>query len=177
PASVIRRYLKERPWHGRGQAPTTLRVGERPRRPAPQPGGRLPDKRSSGSNQQITTSGIETRVDRGELSITVPLTITISLGASQYTRSIDVASSTVPSAAISPGPAQSDIDEAARDLFRERRVEGVFSIWPGYEIKQGKLTDAECLVVSAHPDRLETVRDAMPRVYGQFPVEVRPASI
>ncbi|HYP52235.1 MAG TPA: phospholipase D-like domain-containing protein, partial [Pyrinomonadaceae bacterium] len=60
---------------------------------------------------------------------------------------------------------------------REHGGEGIYSVWPGYRISQGRLTDEECLVVSAHPDRLEAVRASVPHAYGQFRVEVRPASI
>jgi Phosphatidylserine/phosphatidylglycerophosphate/cardiolipin synthases and related enzymes len=177
PASTIRKYLKERPWHGRGQPVVDRPSGERPGRPAPAPAGQLSSHQILTPNQRIPTSGVETGVDRGAVSITVPLTITISLGANHSTSAINGTSSTAMSDVRAPSPAPSDIDEASGQLFRERRVEGVYSVWPGYEIKQGKLTDAECLVVSASPDRLETVRDTMPRAYGRFPVEVRPASI
>ena len=57
------------------------------------------------------------------------------------------------------------------------RREAIYSVWPGYKIEQGKLTDVECLVVSVHPDRVETVRKAVPPTFGGYPVEVRPAPV
>lgn len=63
-------------------------------------------------------------------------------------------------------------------MRREHRAEGVYSIWGGYKINDdGSLSDTECVVVSAHPARLDAVRSAMPGTYAGFPVEVRPASL
>ena len=117
------------------------------------------------------TSTVQTRVDQGQVSITIPLTVTVSLGGTPAETTV-----TTSSATTTAKPAVT-IDEAAIELQRQTKVDGIYSVWPGYKIEDGKLTDIECLVVSAHPERVENVRKAVPATFGRYPVEVRPASI
>ena len=146
PASTIRQYLRERPWQN------ALRP-----RPAEPSARETPDSPAGVINTNI-------RMDGAGISVTIPLTITISFGPARVS----------PATGDSP---EKPVEDAARDLFREHREKGVLSVWPSYTIHQGRLTDAKCLVVSAHPARVAAVRDAMPPVYAGFPVEVRPGSI
>ncbi|HEX6728763.1 MAG TPA: trypsin-like peptidase domain-containing protein, partial [Pyrinomonadaceae bacterium] len=127
-------------------------------------------------NSSSRRSDVETRVNRGETSITIPLTITVSLGKPE------IASATAQILLNTSGNDSSqlrsqDIHEAARELYRAHKVEGVYSVWAGYEIEDGRLTDNDCLVVSTHPDRIAVVRSAMPQIFQGYPVDVRPASI
>ncbi|HET6890547.1 MAG TPA: phospholipase D-like domain-containing protein [Pyrinomonadaceae bacterium] len=174
PASTIRRYLRERPWHGESVTKPAELDSEKQGQIGGVPQAGSSSKPVSRAGNGPATSTVETRIDRGQVSMTIPLTVTVSLGAPVGT------SGEMPVRTLSRAPAETaphDIDEAARELQRERRVEGVYLVWPGYKIEQGRLTDVECLVVSAHPDRVENVRAAMPAVFGKYPVEVRPASI
>lgn len=184
-ASTIRQYIKDEPWRS-GQRRETTSCGSRrgsttqptPRRlpatpPSQPPGGQLSSSSRAGSqtDRQAASQGLD---NPAAVSVTVPLNITISLG---QPTTAGAGAPALTDAAHDGGAASGDINEAARALLRERRAEGVYSIWAGYEISAGRLTDNETLVVSAHPERLQAVREAMPRAYGQFPVEVRPASV
>ncbi len=166
PASTIKKYLQERPWHGESVtkpiAPSSAISQKGSTNPAP--------ATQSPTSASSVTSKVETRIDRGRVSVTIPLTVTVSLGAEGE------ASATTTSISAATTSVVSNIEEAALQFQREHRAEGIYSVWPGYKIQQGKLTDIECLVVSAHPERLESVRRAVPTMFGKFPVEVRPAS-
>lgn len=169
PVSTVARYLKDRPWHGES-------VTTRPVRPASSSeNGHTPRATTTqtipvtADTSASSTSGVEARLDQGQVTITIPLTVTVSLGRPQNTVAAGSTDSSTSAAA--------DIETAARDLFRTRRVEGVYSVWSGYEIENGRLTDNECLVVSAHPERIAAVRESMPATFGDFPVEVRPAPV
>ena len=80
PASTIRQYLKDRPWHGGGAGASDAHAGQ-------QPGGGAGQVDHTAANQppgqQVVTSGVEIRTDRGQVSVTIPLTITISLRGPQ----------------------------------------------------------------------------------------------
>jgi V8-like Glu-specific endopeptidase len=147
PASVIRQYLRNRPWHS-----------GRPQRPA-------------GREDTTDTTGAVTVAAPGHsgVSLTIPLVVNISLGALQ-TRST---SATV-HLGTAAGDVSS-IDEAALALRRERHPD-VVDVWPGYLMRGGQLTDDRCLVVSARPGRLDAVRSAMPRTFAGVAVDVGAAS-
>jgi phosphatidylserine/phosphatidylglycerophosphate/cardiolipin synthase-like enzyme/V8-like Glu-specific endopeptidase len=161
PASTITKYLKERPWQG-----------ESVPKPGPDPDSK-PGTPAAAPVQQAGTATIQTRIDQGQVAVTIPLTITVSLGGPPA--EVQVTASTGTATAQPSAPAS--IDEAARELQRQSRVDGIYSVWPGYKIEDGRLTDVECLVVSAHPERVASVRSAVPATFGKYPVEVRPASI
>ncbi len=167
PASIIKQYIKDEPWRESITKPVISSNGQsQAGSSSPMPATQSP------TSAAPVTSKIETRMDRGRVSVTIPLTVTVSLGPESET------SDTTPSsgAATEIVTVPSDIDQAALQFQREHRVDGIYSVWPGYKIEQGRLTDIECLVVSAHPERLEQVRRAVPATFGKFPVEVRPAS-
>jgi hypothetical protein len=157
PASTIKRYLKNPPWQSEAvKSPPT------PLTPGP------PVIRGGDANGGPPSSNAH------EISITIPLKIKVSLGTPEVDQPIKIVSVTTgDQASTSFG----SIDDVAHALLREHRVDGVFSVWPGYEIRDGLLTDVECLVVSAHPERVAAVRQAMPDRFANFPVDVRPASL
>lgn len=172
PASTIRKYLKDRPWHSGSEKPLPDGVDAGKTQPPPGPDKFVPPvigAGASGVGSTAKTSGTT------EVSVTIPLTITVSLGTPQTTGSITSGSGPSDSGAGTAPP--KGLEEAAHSLAREHRTDGVYSVWPGYEIREGRLSDTECLVVSAHRARLEAVRQAMPKTYANYPVEVRPASI
>lgn len=171
PASTIKQYLKDRPWHS-SSSPRREQI-DRDRTN----GGQTPSGQGSAPSQQVASGGSEVHAERGQVSVTIPLVITLALGEPQTAGAAGQTTTPATPAGASGARLPDNIDEAARALMRDRRAEGVYSVWPGYEIEEGRLTDSECLVISAHPDRLEAVRAAMPRTYGRFPVDVRPASI
>jgi phosphatidylserine/phosphatidylglycerophosphate/cardiolipin synthase-like enzyme len=163
PASTIKKYLKNRPWHGES-------VPVNPTPPAPAPVTNVPNANGSGENGNAA----------GQVSITIPLQITVSLGTPQLagtlggggvTANVPTGSSTAAAAGVA------GIESAAQSLHRQHGMKGVYSVWAGYEIKEGRLTDNDCIVASADPSQLENVRRAMPESYSGYPVEVRPASI
>jgi phosphatidylserine/phosphatidylglycerophosphate/cardiolipin synthase-like enzyme/V8-like Glu-specific endopeptidase len=169
PASTIKKYLADRPWHSSGP--------NRPEPPPPAPPANIISQDEQGSpSPQGAGAGTAVRADRAQMSVTIPLVVTITVGELQTTGASSHPSPPSPPPDTHDAPPR-DIDQAARILLRDRRVEGVYSVWAGYRIEQGRLTDDECLVISAHPSRLDAVREAMPKTYGQFPVELRPASI
>lgn len=179
PVSTVAKYLKDRPWHGESVTTRTA---------PPTSGSENGHSPATTQTVPVTTdtsatssSGIEARLDQGQVTVTIPLTVTVSLGRPQNTPGDSSTGSTsstssTSSTGTSTAPA-ADSETAARNLFRSRRVEGVYSVWSGYEIQNGRLTDNECLVVSAHPERLAAVRESMPATFGGFPVEVRPAPV
>ncbi len=150
PASTIRKYLANPPWQSTGEKPTSVGTSSS----------------EQTLDKQNTTSGPR------EVSITIPLTITVSLGTPEVDGSV-----TLNAVVSSKSVEVKNIDEAARLLYREHRIDGVYSVWPGFEIEEGRLTDKECLVVSAHPERFNDVRQSMPTTFAGYPVEVRVASI
>jgi phosphatidylserine/phosphatidylglycerophosphate/cardiolipin synthase-like enzyme/V8-like Glu-specific endopeptidase len=156
PASTIRSLLKNRPWHGESVAAPVQPLNGTP-------STTLPVKQTPAP---VTTAKVETRLEQGQVTVTIPLTVTVSLGSPA-----DVISSSATATVVAPR----NINEAAQQLHRAHPAEAIYSVWPGFKIDQGKLTDIECLVVSAHPERVETVRKAVPSTFGNYPVEVRPA--
>jgi phosphatidylserine/phosphatidylglycerophosphate/cardiolipin synthase-like enzyme/V8-like Glu-specific endopeptidase len=167
PVSTIQKILKKRPWHPESVATTKPSNGTSastttaPVKQTPAPVTQTVAPASS--------SKIETKLDRGQVTVTIPLTVTVSLGAPAESGS-DITAS-----ASAATPAPRNIEEAAQQLHRAHSNEAIYSVWPGYTIQNGKLTDVECLVVSAHPERVETVRKAVPAMFANYPVEVRPA--
>lgn len=147
PVSVVREYLRTRPWQFE-------RAGA-PRAPA-----------APGS---VVAHGV---TNAGGMSFTVslPVTLTVSLG----TPAVTVGAAP----AVAGGDAASnDAIEAAATRLAQTRLPGVVSVRPGYLLRAGKLTDADCLVVAAAPARVAEVRRAMPATFENFPVDVRPASL
>ena len=166
PASTIRNILKDRPWQGES---VTTPVAPSNDASAGTPSAPAPPKQMPPA---AATSKVETRLERGQVTVTIPLTVTVSLGTPAETGG-EVTTSAGAGVTVAPR----NINEAAVQLHRTHSTEAIYSVWPGYKIEQGKLSDVETLVVSAHPDRVETVRKAVPARFGNYPVEVRPAPV
>lgn len=76
PASTIRKYLKDRPWH-----PESVATAAQPSNggtPAEGPSSTVPVTQTPAP---VTTTKVETGPERGQVTVTIPLTVTISLGA------------------------------------------------------------------------------------------------
>jgi hypothetical protein len=144
PASVIREYLRTRPWQFERRPATTAAAAT----------SVAPVIANGGSGTSFT--------------VTVPITFNVSLGTPQLT-----------TAATQRNPAQAtttDIEGAAERLARQN-VPGVVTVRPGYLLKGGRLSDTDCIVVSASPARVGEIRQAMPATHEGFPIDVRPASL
>jgi phosphatidylserine/phosphatidylglycerophosphate/cardiolipin synthase-like enzyme len=164
PASQVRQYLTDRPWQGgaRVTAPDTRQPEVT--RPAPQ-ARQAPD--------------VQAPARAASASITVPLTITVTLGEPVAGAPQGADQSAPHRGAASPPPARepNDIDEAAGALAERVRGDGVLAVRPGFVIDDGRMTDYPCLVVSADPPRVDEVRGRVPATFAGLPVEVRAASI
>jgi hypothetical protein len=149
PASVIREYLRTRPWQ----------FGRKPELDRVQPVG-------AGPGMQAVTIG-----NAGGLTFTVnvPLQFSVTLGHVTIGGAQDRSSQ--------PGQASAAAIEAAAERLAQRRIPGVIAVRPGYVIAGGTLTDTDCIVVSAAPAKLADVRQAAPQAFEGFPVDVRPASL
>ncbi|MFO0908997.1 MAG: phospholipase D-like domain-containing protein [Isosphaeraceae bacterium] len=179
PASIISEYLGRQPWRSE-----TSRTSTRPPADLQTDGHQIDDIRTSGDRRnpqepslnhpQRITLNAQVMGD-GQASITLPLIITVSLGQPKTSngaapiRGTDV---------LDDGDSSTlDLSEAAQRLLRAHRSEGVFSVWPGYTLIEGRISDDECLVVSAHPDRLDEVRAGMPSTFAGRPIEVVAAPV
>jgi V8-like Glu-specific endopeptidase len=148
PASVIRQYLRSRPWHSGATQP--------PRRP--------PESASAPAVLQGNTASTG-------VSFTIPIVLNVSLGPVQ-------AGSPAATVQLGlPGASSLSLDDAGAALRREAATPGVLDVWPGYLVHGGRLTDDPCLVVSAAHDRVDALRLSLPRSYAGHAVDVRPASV
>lgn len=150
PASTIRRYLRDRPWQGAVSA--SREQAERPATPA------VPTQ-ATAQAQPATAAAL------GSLTVTIPLTVTVTLG--------QPASLTTPPTASSA----QDLKAGVAAFAAERRGSGVLAVRPGYVVEDGRLTDTPCILVAAHPDRVDAVQAACPSPFAGYPVVVRPASL
>jgi phosphatidylserine/phosphatidylglycerophosphate/cardiolipin synthase-like enzyme/V8-like Glu-specific endopeptidase len=176
PASTIRKYLKNRPWHAESVA-APVKPSTAPVKPSNGTPGRAstpapPVTQTAAPASTATSSKVETKLERGQVTVTIPLTVTVSLGAPA-----EIGGEVTTGAGAATTVAPRNIDEAAQQLHRAHSNEAIYSVWPGFTIEQGKLTDSKCLVVSAHPERVETVRNSVPATFANYPVEVRPAPV
>jgi phosphatidylserine/phosphatidylglycerophosphate/cardiolipin synthase-like enzyme len=170
PASTIHKILKKRPWH-----PETVAAPVKPSNgnsAAASSTATAPVTQTAPPAAPVSSPKVETKLERGQVTVTIPLTVTVSLGAPAETGGEITASA---GAATTVAPR--NIKDAAQQLHRAHSNEAIYSVWPGYKIEQGKLSDTECLVVSAHPERVETVRRAVPATFAGYPVDVRPAPV
>ncbi|MGN6187118.1 MAG: phospholipase D-like domain-containing protein [Thermoanaerobaculia bacterium] len=157
PASRLQRYLKETPW-------THLGAIETPRRDAPS------------ANVVSQSTAQATANASGEITVTVPVTIRVSLGnATVDTAAAKPAETSEDTSPLPPPPTKTV--EAAAALDREIRGNGVLKVRHGYLIAGQGLSDKPCLVVAADPSRMDEVRARVPKEFGGFPVDVRPASL
>lgn len=156
PASTLREYLRTQPWSGGGgSSPDTPKVDE--------------------TKQHVVVA--QATGAEGEVTITIPLTIRVSLG-----QPVTAASSGTPrgpevtSKKLHAKPSMRAV-EAARALESEIRGEGVLAVHHGFLIDGTGLSDTACMVVAADPARLDEVRARVSKTYRGFPVDVRQAGL
>jgi len=157
PASTIRRYLRERPWQGstRGNGAAGPAHSEvTPATPV----------------LQASAAPIAAPANGAHLSVTVPVTITVAIGQPTSPAVGPAVVATTPAAAV-------DVKTAARSLYDAQQGDGVLAVRPGFLVRDGKLTHERCLVIAAHPERVEQVQERAPASWAGIPVTVRPASI
>ena len=167
PVSILKNFLKEQPWRSLGTIDTKKpdKKKPKPEEPATQPATQKP------AQTVVQTTAASSS---GEVTITIPLTIKVSLGqpVTNQQQATDTAQAT------DKRPEGADpVREAARALLEEIRGGGVLAVHAGYVIEGNKLTDEDCLVVAAHPEKLDDVLAKAPETYRGYPVEVRAASL
>ncbi|HEX7831164.1 MAG TPA: phospholipase D-like domain-containing protein, partial [Thermoanaerobaculia bacterium] len=162
PSSTLNAYIKDAPWSGSGR-----RTNE--------------SSDATAATTAVDQSPVPTAVvapfSNGEVTLTIPLTIRVSLGqpGSVTTATVDPVVQTPPAKPTTP--ADTKTVEAAQELQREIRGNGVLAVRHGYLIDRNGLSDTPCIVVAADPSRLEDVRARAPKTYKGFPVDVREASL
>jgi V8-like Glu-specific endopeptidase len=168
PASTLAQYLKDQPW-------TSLGAIESTKSPA-----------SSPQVVQQSPAVVNAAADSsGEVSVTIPVTIRVSLGkpvpadsttASTATTATNATTDQNDDTAPLPPPPTKSV-EAADAFAREFRGDGVITARHGYLIAGAGLSDTPCIVVAADPSRIAEVRARVPKEYRGLPVDVRPASL
>ena len=98
----------------------------------------------------------------GTVSVTVPVTVTISLGG-------------IAGAAAVQGQATSV--EAAVEAFWTQRQDGVVAARVGYFDDNGEIGDTPCIAVSVLPRALEALRTSGPQVFQGYQVNYTPATV
>lgn len=164
PASTLRKYLKDAPWISSG----------RRRRETPD----VPDTppvtpQAPPAPASVTTAG-------GEISFTIPLHITVKVGQPIVAGGAAEEDRDDFPTPPKPKPASQEstrVLDAARSLHQQVRGEGVLAVRHGYVFGPEGLSDTQCLVVAAHPERIDEVRARVPQEHEGFPVEVRTASL
>jgi phosphatidylserine/phosphatidylglycerophosphate/cardiolipin synthase-like enzyme/V8-like Glu-specific endopeptidase len=158
PASTLRQYLAAEPWRSRPQRDQPAKVEE------------------VGVKRQAAAPGI--RLTAGEVTITIPLEIKVSLGAPVVGPAVAEGDSSA-AAAMKPagGERPTRVLDAARALAREVAGDGALTVRHGYLLDARGLSDTPCLVVAAHPSRIDQVRARAPQNFQGFPVDVRPAAL
>ncbi len=153
PVSTIRRYVRERPWEGRGSG-----------KEAPQPGGASPQPAITPHSPALSAGS--------SASVTIPVTVSVSIGdapgdQAQIAIQLGDAGSSGPSA-----------EAAARELGRQKTGNGILAVRSGFVVKGGLLSDDECITVWAHPEALEAAaRHVGSLEFAGYPVTVEAASI
>lgn len=157
PASTLRKYLRDRPWHlgGHGEGTDAPRPDSTPAQQAP--------------------TATPNAGDGGEVTITIPLTIKVSLGKASSGTTIDVTTSTGKPPKKEP-PSTAAV-EAAQALQRELRGDGVLAVRHGYLIDGKGLSDTACVVVAADPACIDEIRARALKSFRGFPVDVREAGL
>jgi hypothetical protein len=153
PASTIRKYLKRRPWEtpetvvtDRGSGQATARVTQAP-----------PQAAMAATGQAAS------------VSITLPLTITVSIGSPIAGGGIAQATTTATETA--------PIEDAVRRFAAAFRGDGILAIRSGLVVRNGEFTDTACVNVVTHSDKIAAVRARVPAAYLGHPVDVRTAGI
>jgi hypothetical protein len=150
PASTIRGYLRDKPWLGMRETSTSTAASAQDGKPVVTPSVQAP-----------------IRAPGGSVSIEIPLTISISLG-----QPVLAAPSSGTQAAVF-----ADVDAASAAFAHSHRAPDFLAVRPGYLIKQGRISDQECIAVSVQPGKVEAASATLPSSFGGYPVDVRPASL
>lgn len=151
PASTIRAVLNRRPWPELFPKPIATPLQRQ--------------AESKGEQQMMVQSPTPYGADRVSVTLNVPITVTVSVGA--------IGRADTAGTAVAP----SDIHAAAEALAAQLRGGGALAVRPSLAMQDGAIGEAPCLAVAVHPDRLEAVQQAVPARFGDFEVQVRPASI
>ncbi len=114
-------------------------------------------------------------INTGEVAVTIPLTIKISLG--QPIISGDAQPAQPPPKSEPPKSESHTVLDAARALARDLQGGGVLAVRHGYVIENNQLSDTACLVIAADPSKIDQVRARAPKEFAGFPVDVRNASL
>jgi V8-like Glu-specific endopeptidase len=75
------------------------------------------------------------------------------------------------------GEVRISIRRAARKFEAAYGGKGVLAVRAGYVVERGRLTDEDCIAVSAEPSLVNEVRERVPSTFEGYPVQVRPASL
>lgn len=137
PASELNRYVRQRLW----TRPPVVEAARSVR-------GASPQGAIVGPN--------------GTVSVTVPVTVTVSLGG-------------VATAATVQGSEKSV--EAAVEDFWAQRHDGVVAVRVGYLEDNGEFGDTPCIAVSTLPNALDALRGSGPQTFHGYQVDYAPASI
>lgn len=161
PASTIKAYLKDPPWQHAAKRPEAVPAAP----PAAAAQGSAP---VPAEQPPVSAAGGGIRIDTVQMpqgvSITLPLTITLSFGAPAV------------SAWVAAAPRLS-VTEAVAEFAAEHGGDGVLAVRPGYAIENETFSDTPCIAVSAHPDRVAALQGALPLSFAGHPVVVRVAPL
>lgn len=161
PATMLAEYLKTQPWTKLGSIESAK-----------------PATTSAQVVQQAPGTVTVPTPGSGEVSVTVPVTIRISLGQPVA----NAADGTTPAGQDEederplPPPPTAAV-EAAAALERDIRGNGVLAVRHGYLLAGNGLSNKACLVVAADPTVVDAVRARVPKEFQGFPVDVRAASL
>jgi V8-like Glu-specific endopeptidase len=179
PASQIRQYLDRQPWregvsintHDTDETDDDSTAGD----------ATVSSKPSGPTSTQAVVQMSGGGAGR-TISVTIPITVTVAIGDP-----VTAASSSGANAAAVPSSAATvvtgaaiaveAVDVAARELQASLKDPSIVAVRSGFTIENGTLSDKEAIVVSALPEKIQSVRALVPSTLKGFPVEVRPASV
>lgn len=162
PVTMIRSYIKDKPWLTPYVVQPATETDDIIFHPQSFARLQAQGSRDAGTKVSLATSSV---------SVTIPLSITVSLGP--------LGSASVAAVA---GQNQSEdfetVDKASDALRSAVRSARVRAVHPGYLFAvDGSISDTPCVQVLVDPNFLESVKEAAPAAIGGFPVSVRPAGI
>jgi V8-like Glu-specific endopeptidase len=161
PASTINRYIRQRPWTGES---INSRNGDDD---GTGEDGAVIRQSSSPSSPPLAP----TATAASSVSITIPLTITVSLGTPSTAGNVATGSPAGVAAETAP------IEEAVRRFAAAHRGGGIVSVRSGLVIKDRQFTDTPCIHVVAYPEKVAAVRERCPATFLGHAVDVRAAAI
>jgi phosphatidylserine/phosphatidylglycerophosphate/cardiolipin synthase-like enzyme len=147
PASELRRYVSQKLWN----QPLVIETAPRPVAPV-----------APVAALQSAIAGPD-----GSVSITVPLTITVSLGGAAVAAAQGGRQAQEQAASV----------EAAVEAFWAQRSKDVIAARVGYFEENGEIGDTPCIAVSVAPQALEALRTRGPQTFQGYPVTWAPATV